>query len=330
MKLLELNEVSKTVENQTVLKNLNFSMDEGNRIAIKINSRSGEALMKILDRSMEPSTGSFSFEGESIYFDKITDGLYQKMTVSEYVKFFAKLANYQMDENLINDHFFLRDVWNTKIQHISLDYASRLKLLRMFLFTPSLIVIQNPMSDFSNEGIELYLKCLDFISSSQIALLFLSNYMENLMLVSKDIYRYNASVGIEKMDVSSDEKTVDSSVADKLDRKVFKVASKFKDKTVFFSPDEIDFIESINGVSTISVDRESFPTDLTLNDLESSLTSFGFFRCHRSYLVNLQRISELISYSKNSYTIILKTRLQDKLPLSRSKLVEMKQMLGVS
>lgn len=49
----------------------------------------------------------------------------------------------------------------------------------------------------------------------------------------------------------------------------------------------------------------------------------------RSYLVNLQRVSELVSYSKNSYTLILKGNSHIKLPLSRTRLEEMKELMGI-
>ncbi|WP_400242814.1 LytTR family DNA-binding domain-containing protein [Niallia sp. JL1B1071] len=81
-------------------------------------------------------------------------------------------------------------------------------------------------------------------------------------------------------------------------------------------------------MSNIRIDDEYFPTDLTMNELEDKLLKFGFFRCHRSYLVNLQHVSELISYSKNSYTLILRGKPNVKLPLSRNRLEELKQLIG--
>ena len=66
---------------------------------------------------------------------------------------------------------------------------------------------------------------------------------------------------------------------------------------------------------------------MTLSDLEDKLKHFGFFRCHRSYLVNLQRINELVSYSKNSYALILKKPKETLLPLSRSRLDSLRQLI---
>ncbi|MDR0435024.1 MAG: LytTR family transcriptional regulator DNA-binding domain-containing protein [Gracilibacteraceae bacterium] len=32
---------------------------------------------------------------------------------------------------------------------------------------------------------------------------------------------------------------------------------------------------------------------------------YGFFRCHRSYIVNLQKVREIITWTRNSYGLIL-------------------------
>ncbi len=39
---------------------------------------------------------------------------------------------------------------------------------------------------------------------------------------------------------------------------------------------------------------------MTLSEREARLTGFGFFRCHRSYLVKLQRVREVITWTRNS------------------------------
>ena len=50
---------------------------------------------------------------------------------------------------------------------------------------------------------------------------------------------------------------------------------------------------------------KDFVCALTLSELEVRLTGFGFFRCHRSYLVNLQRVREVITWTRNSFSLIL-------------------------
>ena len=68
---------------------------------------------------------------------------------------------------------------------------------------------------------------------------------------------------------------------------------------------------------------------LNLSDLELFLAPDSFIRCHRSYIVNLQKVREVITWSKNSYSLVLSGKERLNVPLSRSKLVELKEIIGI-
>ncbi|GAA0320253.1 hypothetical protein GCM10008931_09640 [Oceanobacillus oncorhynchi subsp. oncorhynchi] len=94
-------------------------------------------------------------------------------------------------------------------------------------------------------------------------------------------------------------------------------------------PQEINYIESQDGQSYLYTRGEGFPTGLTLKELEQRLSHQGFFRCHRSYIVNLQKIREVITWTRNSYSLSLVDKKSSEVPLSKSKLNELKELLGV-
>ncbi len=108
-----------------------------------------------------------------------------------------------------------------------------------------------------------------------------------------------------------------------------KIPAKINDKMILFDPPEIDFIESNEGISHLHVKGEVFPCSITLNELTDRLRPFGFFRCHRSYIVNLQKVREVITWSKNSYSLILEDAKKSSVPLSKGKLNELKETLGI-
>ena len=108
-----------------------------------------------------------------------------------------------------------------------------------------------------------------------------------------------------------------------------KIPTKVNEKIVLFDPPEIDYIESNDGQSALHVNGEEFPTTFTLNELEERLQHFGFFRCHRSYIVNLQKVREVITWTRNSYSLILDDEKKSNIPLSKSKMGELKEMLGL-
>ena len=108
-----------------------------------------------------------------------------------------------------------------------------------------------------------------------------------------------------------------------------KIPTKVNEKIVLFDPPEIDYIESNEGQSFLHIKGESFPSVSTLNELEARLLPFGFFRCHRSYIVNLQKVREVITWTRNSYSLVLDDAEKSTIPLSKTKMVELKELLGL-
>lgn len=329
MTLVTLENVMKQKNNQFILKNISLTLNENDQIGIKMTHEESQLLFKLIMGKIAPSSGTIECQTTGLLSEMKDDGLYEHLTVSSYLKFFKKIANYPASLDSQLEAFSLLDVWQTKIKQLNPDQRKRVSLFRLFLFQPQVLLIESPLTNLTDEGIELYLRALEYIRQQKIAILFTAYYIEELLLVSKDIYRYQRNTGLEKTDLLSEDSALPSeNESQQLQPKnVFKVACKLADKTIFFSPNEIDYIESINSVSNIRIGEEYFPSVLTMTELEEKLAHFGFFRCHRSYLVNLQRISELISYSKNSYTLILKGTSANKLPLSRTRLEEMKQLI---
>ena len=98
---------------------------------------------------------------------------------------------------------------------------------------------------------------------------------------------------------------------------------------VLFDPPEIDYIESYDGQANIYVKGEAFPGNFTLSHLEERIHHYGFFRCHRSYIVNLQKVREVITWTRNSYSLVLDDQEKSSIPLSKTKMAELKDMLGL-
>ena len=64
--------------------------------------------------------------------------------------------------------------------------------------------------------------------------------------------------------------------------------------------------------------------------LEKKLADFGFFRIHKSYLINLPFISELFAGSGNGLSVHMKGYESRELPVGREKLKTLKQLLKIS
>lgn len=331
MKLCEWQDVMKQSQNGMLLKDLNFSIEARQHLGIKFTQDERQIFYELLVERERPTSGQINRSFKSMASCRLDDGVYEGQTVKVAVTLFSRLTGYAGNLSELYEAFALSDLVNYRIKDLTSDQRHRLQLLRATLKQPDLLYLESPISLLSHDGVGLYLKALDYIKSLPLTLLITATSLEELVLLNIVTYHYQVHDGLELVDVSEEESDSEGKEADELTatelNRVFKVACKLSDKTVYFNPNEIDYIESINSVSTVQVNGDSYPTAMTLSDLEDKLKHFGFFRCHRSYLVNLQRINELVSYSKNSYTLILKKPKETLLPLSRSRLDSLRQLI---
>jgi ABC-2 type transport system ATP-binding protein len=98
------------------------------------------------------------------------------------------------------------------------------------------------------------------------------------------------------------------------------------------NPADILYATSDDGRTNLYTVNGRIPTHLSLSELETRLARSGFFRAHRSYLVNLQHIKEMVAYTRDSYTLILDGHQPDttepiEIPLSKSAARDLRERL---
>nr|WP_255437521.1 LytTR family DNA-binding domain-containing protein [Thalassobacillus sp. CUG 92003] len=160
--------------------------------------------------------------------------------------------------------------------------------------------------------------------------------MESAITLTDQVYRLDEK-GLEAFEVeepaqSSEEETQGSDREFDQSQPIQfnKIPTKVNEKIILFDPPEIDYIESHSGQSHLYIMSESFSCVFTLAELEQRLQPYGFFRCHRSYIVNLQKVREVVTWTRNSYSLILDDQKKSEIPLSKSKMAELKGMLGLN
>jgi ABC-2 type transport system ATP-binding protein len=78
----------------------------------------------------------------------------------------------------------------------------------------------------------------------------------------------------------------------------------------------------------LHTNQDQVPTHLTLAELEQRLARSGFFRAHRGYLVNLQRVKAVVPYTRDSFTLLLDDAAKTEIPLSKGSARELRELLG--
>lgn len=87
----------------------------------------------------------------------------------------------------------------------------------------------------------------------------------------------------------------------------------------------IDWIGSEGGLILIHTKEEKYMTNYTLEELESRLSPSRFFRAHRSAIVNLSKIKEIIPWFAGSHKIKLTSGAE--VDLSRGQAKQLRRII---
>jgi two-component system LytT family response regulator len=90
---------------------------------------------------------------------------------------------------------------------------------------------------------------------------------------------------------------------------------------------QLQFIEAADDYVKLHTADGSFLKNKTMAYFESVLDANSFIRIHRSFIVNIQLITRLDPYEKDTYQAVLSNG--KKLPVSKTGYVKLKEVLGI-
>jgi two-component system LytT family response regulator len=82
---------------------------------------------------------------------------------------------------------------------------------------------------------------------------------------------------------------------------------KANGRVIFLSLDEIDWVEAAANYVQLNAGRESYLFRETISRISERLDPKEFIRIHRSTIVNVRRIKELIPVNSGEYIVVLKS-----------------------
>lgn len=91
---------------------------------------------------------------------------------------------------------------------------------------------------------------------------------------------------------------------------------------------DILYFEALQGATFIASGQGRFKSRDTLDMLQIKYSRYGFFRCHRGYLVNMRYINKITPFVNNSYSVGLEGSALT-VPVSRKNFKELKRLLGI-
>ena len=116
-------------------------------------------------------------------------------------------------------------------------------------------------------------------------------------------------------------------LADEQPKRLDRLAVSRGDKTVLLDLEQISYFQAEGDYSRVFSQSGNYLASYSLKSLEERLDPRSFFRCHRSYLVNLTHVSEIITLPSNMYELRLRDERKTVLPLSRRQTRELRKRL---
>jgi DNA-binding LytR/AlgR family response regulator len=145
---------------------------------------------------------------------------------------------------------------------------------------------------------------LEFTSKlSQISGLMGSHTEPEEKSAKKDSYNKSRNQGIEKISVYSD------------------------DNLILVDISDILYFYTIDGVVKVVTKNEAYKTRESLSYWEERLKDNNFFRCHRSYIINIDYVEKITPWFNGAYNIKLRSS-NENIPVSRNYIKEFRSILN--
>ncbi len=242
------------------------------------------------------------------------EAFYEEMKTAEYLRFFARLFRSAGSVEAVMETMRLSAQAQTPVGKLDFSQRRRLAIAREMLRQPQILWIEEPLLNLDETSRALILDWLEQRSSLRVITTTMS--LKLLYLLPGAAFTLDAD---ELVKLNNEAEVLPPHPGDK-------IPVKLEDKILVFDPQEIDYAESVRGKCRIVVRGNEFITSSTIQELEDRLVRYGFFRCHRSYLVNMEKVKELIRWTRNSYGLKLKTQPDVDIPLSKGRVDELKRL----
>ena len=292
--LLDLKNINLSNNDQKIIKNFNLEIT-GGKLYPLVYSREERELAFIFRYLLNLRGDYKGLNLEKIAFLPEKGGHYSDLTGIEHFDIFEKLYN-----------DFSREKARELVYEFKIPLERKLKEL----------------PDFQRRII-----IISAILASKQQILFLEEPLTNLPGSESSLMQY-----IFEEELKNDKAILFTLSSDKVERYNFaeyyllnKEGIELKDKRKKDHKD-IKWISTYKGKSTLHTEDNEYNVNLLLRELEERLDSPPFFRCHRSYIINLNYIEEVVTWFNGTYNLKVA---DEEIPVSRSNVKELEEILGI-
>ncbi len=132
-------------------------------------------------------------------------------------------------------------------------------------------------------------------------------------------------VGEEK--ISAD---FDTGLAKRQNREKKSLVLRQDEKVIIVNQNEIFFVKAVGQKKTeVFAQKGNYVTNLSLKDLLGKLDAERFLRTHKSYIVNCEKITEVIPWFGNTYLLVMEGCDEKDIPVSRYYMKDFNRQMGI-
>jgi len=107
-----------------------------------------------------------------------------------------------------------------------------------------------------------------------------------------------------------------------------KLAVRKGGRTVLLNLEDVVYISAKNKSTYVHTYENQFLVDLTLTELEERLGTDVFRRLHRSYMINLNMVKEIVR-SQGAYMVVVADRDETQIPVARRQVRSFREAVGI-
>lgn len=111
--------------------------------------------------------------------------------------------------------------------------------------------------------------------------------------------------------------------------RVSKISINNNGRLIPIDPSEIIYLTVDQRNTRIVSVKGTFESNNTLSQFEEKLDHQNFFRTHKSFLINLDFIEEIVPWFNSTYLVELKG-IEEKIPVSRSRIKDFRAVMNIS
>ena len=218
---IEINQISKSFNNQLALKNISFKINKGEIVGFLGPNGAGKTtLMRIICGYIKQNLGSIKIcsldkdSNEELVKSKIgylaeNNPLYKNMYIKEYLLFVGKLYNVNNLQNCVlkvMKQTGLLNEKNKKIQQLSKGFKQRVGLAAALIHNPEILILDEPTTGLDpNQLIEIRNLILELAKNKTI--LFSTHILQEVEKICDRIIIINNGEIIDDQSVSNLTKT---------------------------------------------------------------------------------------------------------------------------